>query len=446
SYGENDIAEADLLNSGSAPLPGGNPLVSATPTGSPASANFNDSFTYLFPNGDGTFGVGAVNEQVLAPLAIGRGLAPAGKDLVDVSLLGMWVLRVEDSGKGAPTVTYAAYDTATGAQLTGATVVADVDVAGTQVLALTAQQVFGPNGFSIAIPPPPTTPTLLQLSIGTPPTAIAGMTNGLTTDAVRLTALNVPPPTGFTLGDVAYGHMESQAQAPAGGLDCPLPVTKTFLNSSGQPVPSLAAGNNFSWQITFPSADISKELACTLTNIKVTDVATVTSGDPRATINSASNGGVIGSNQVGPGTGQQASVTWSLPDYHPGDPPVVLTLGGTIPATSGSGVITNTAHVTATLGACTGGAGGQAFVTNAAVSGKAATINGSAVSGASAVNASVSPAAVLPANLATTGLDEPWLPVAGGAFLLGALALFRGRRRALFLPAPSEDSSDRRSG
>src|SRR5207247_10984057 len=71
-------------------------------TATDTDAKFNESYTYLFPNGDGTFGVGSVSRQVLAPLVIGRGLAPDGKDIADITVLGTWHLRVEDSGKGGP--------------------------------------------------------------------------------------------------------------------------------------------------------------------------------------------------------------------------------------------------------------------------------------------------------------------------------------------------------
>jgi len=421
SYGNNSLADAQLLNAGSTPFPNGQPVVGATPTGDYTTTNFNESFTYLFPNGDGTFGVGAVNRQVFAPLTVGKGLAPGGADILNLTLLGTWQLRVEDSGKGAPVVTYAAFDTL-GNKLEGATPVATLAVAGTPAISITAQQVFGAGGFSLPANP------LLTLNIGTPPTAIGGKTNGFTTDAVRVTLL-VPPTVPLNLADVAYGHMESQAQAPAGGLECNIPVTKTFNDASGNPVGSIASGQNFSWKITFPSADIAKELNCDLTNIKVTDVAEVVSGSPTANITGASNGGTVTGAKVGPTAATKGGVTWSLPNYHPGDPPVVLTVNGNIPATSSAGVIKNTATVSATLGNCKGGAAGQAFVNNASIGGKAATIQGSSVAGVGAVNTNLTGPAVAPARLAETGQKEPWLPVLGGALLLGALGLIRSRRR-----------------
>jgi LPXTG-motif cell wall-anchored protein len=430
SYGENDLANAQLINTGSTPFPNGSPLVSVTPSGDFTQTNFNQSYTYLYPTGPSTFGLGAVNRQVLAPLTIGKDIPTPGTDLAVVTLLGTWQLRVEDSGNGAPTVTYAAYDNL-GNKLQGATPVATITIAGMPVIEVTAQQVFGANGFTLDLPPG-NGPKLLHLQIGGPPTAIAGKTNGFTTDAVRLTVLSVPGT--ITVGDVAYGHMEAQAQAPAGGISCNIPVTKTFNDASGNPVSSLASGNNFTWKITFPSVDISKELACDLTNIKVTDVAKVVSGSSTVNITGASNGGNVTGSVVKPGT--NGGVTWSLPTYHPGDPPVVLTITGTIPPTSQAGVITNTVNVNATLGNCTGGALGKAFVTNGSVGGQAATIQGSAFTGVGAATTSLTGPQVKAGLLATTGQKNPWLPVLGGGFLLGALALMRSRRR--LQEAPSE--------
>jgi len=442
SYGENDLADAQLLNaSTTAKLPGGSPLISVTPTGDYTTSNFNESYTYLFPTGPSTFGIGAVNRQVFAPLTIGRGLVPNATDpthphdIANLTLLGTWQLRVEDSGNGAPVVTYGAFDPL-GNKMQGATVVATLAIAGNPAVGITAQQVFGPNGLDLPIPPAtPGSPTLLHLQIGVPQHALAGKANGFGVDAVRLTAIQVP--STFTLGDIAYGHMEAQAKAPAGGITCNIPVSKTFNDANGNPVSSISSGNNFTWKITFPTVDISKELACDLTNVTVTDVAKEVSGSAVLTITGADHGGQVTGSTVKPGT--NGGVTWNLGTYHPGDPPVVLTISGTIPATSPAGTITNTATVSATLGNCKGKALGSAFVTNASIGGKATTIQGSAFTGVGAATTTLSGPKVAAARgeLATTGQKDPWLPVFGGALLLGALGLMRSRRR-LYRTARSE--------
>jgi len=425
SYGENDLADAELLNTSSTKMPNGTPVLSETPSGDYTTTNFNQSYTYLFPTGPSTFGIGAVNRQVFAPITLLKGQAPGGADVAVLTLLGTWQLRVEDTGNGAPTVTYAAYDNL-GNKLTGATPVATLTIAGQPVLQnqLTAQAIFGPTGLSVDIPPGPG-PYLAQLHIGNPPAPIAGRPNAFTTDAVAVNALNVP--TQIDVANVSYGHMEAQAVAPPGGIPCNIPTSKVFQDASGNQVSSVASGSDFSWKITFPTVDISKELACDLTNIKVTDVAKTLSGGAIANIKSADHGGTVTGSTVKPGT--NGGVTWNLGTYHPGDPPIVLTISGTIPPTSPAGVIQNTVNVSATLGNCTGGAAGKAFVTNGSVGGRAATIQGTAFTGVGAATTTIGGPKVAPARLAETGQNQPWLPVVGGGLLLGALGLMRSRRR-----------------
>jgi len=419
SYGANNLAHADLLNAGATPFPGGNPLVSTTPSSDNTDANFNESFTYLFPNGDGTFGIGSDTRQVLAPLAIGRGLAPGGKDLADITILGTWHLRVEDAGKGGPPVVdYGAIGP------DGKDPILQISVAGTDLFpapGISFQTILGQGGLTIPANP------LLQGSIGAPPKAIAGKTNAFRADVIDLQALTVPQAGPFVLAALGYGHMEAQAQAPAGGISCTIPTSKVFTDANGNPVKSLGSGNNFTWKITFPTVDISKELACDLTSVTVTDVAKEVSGSATLTITGADHGGQVTGATVKPNV--DGGVTWNLGTYHRGDPPIVLTITGTIPGTSPAGVITNTATVTAKLGNCNGGALGSAFVTDATVGGKAATIQGTAFTGVGAATTSLSGPAVKAGLLAETGQKDPWVPVLGGAFLLGALGLMRGRRR-----------------
>ena len=100
-----------------------------------------------------------------------------------------------------------------------------------------------------------------------------------------------------------------------------------------------------------------------------------------------------------------------------------------MPASSLAGVIQNTVSVTATLGKCKGGAAGQDVVGTGTVTGTANLV-GAAVKGSFTLQGpKVEGAAALPARLAETGQSQPWLPVAGGGLLLGALALIRSRRR-----------------
>jgi LPXTG-motif cell wall-anchored protein len=215
--------------------------------------------------------------------------------------------------------------------------------------------------------------------------------------------------------------METKAVAPAGGLECPIPVSKT---ANPDPV---TAGNDFVWTITVPSAP-DPEIACDLVNVRIDDVSTVLTGSPSATITGASNGGVVGSGTVS--KGKSATITWTgLGPIHPGSV-LAVTINGHIPANSGAGVLQNTATVHASLANCTGGVAGSDFVSNATVNGRATAVNGAAVLGSATVQGpGVKAAQALPARLAETGQKDPWLPVLGGSLLLGSLALMRSRRR-----------------
>ncbi|MCU1448527.1 MAG: hypothetical protein JWP02_697 [Acidimicrobiales bacterium] len=426
SYGDNSLAQAELLNIGSGTPALGQPnsqaLVKTNTQVDPRQANFTKSYTYLFPNGDGTFGVGSLTHMTIAPITIGN--------QITVEVLGTWTLRAESTGKaGGNTITFNPEGNG------GDLVLRLLDINGVELNGgaahLTVNDILGKAGVTIPANP------LLSGTIATQPHAIGGaldskpVTSGTeasaAVDVLNLTAISAP---GFEGANVRLGHMEAKTIAPPGGLDCPLPVSKTFGDASGttlQPGQGVASGDNFTWKITFPSIDISKDLACTLTNVTVTDVADVVDKSPTATITGADHGGVIGNAKIS--TTSKGTITWHLPDYKPGDPPVVLTVNATIPATSTSGVIRNTANVTATLSKCTGGVAGQDFVGNAVVNGKAATINGTAVAGTTNVLSTLSGPKVAAAGLAATGQRQPWLPVAGGGLLLGALALMRSRRR-----------------
>jgi hypothetical protein len=357
----------------------------------------------------------------VAPITLFKNMpAPSGaSNEVTIELLGTWTLRVEASGKpGGAHVSYLP-DTKDGGAL-----VVRVLQGGVEQFALTLNQILGKAGLDQTIP------NLLDIKIATPAHGIGDPKAGVTESADGTTAaaagdivnITVLPNAPQIIGaNIRLGHMEGKVVAPPGGLECPIPVSKT---ANPDPV---NAGQDFTWTVTVPSVPIP-ELACDLTNIKATDTAKVLSGTPSATISGASNGGVVSGNTVS--GANTATITWAnLGNFHPGDPPLVFTISGHIPATSGAGVLQNTVKVTATLGKCTGGAAGTDFVNNATVNGSATAINGAAVLGTATVNGpKVGGPAVAPARLATTG-EQPWIPAVGGGLLLGAMALWRGRRR-----------------
>lgn len=441
-YGLGFAADAQLVDTGAKNADGsmGAPVIAAD-TGTPTDRTVSQSksFTYLRPEPDGTFAVVSETHETIAPITLFKNTP----NEIHIEAAGEWVLRTISTGKpGGSTVEYApaGNPTATTPLLS---IIAPPGGPNQppQNIILKTQDLFGSGKLPI---PLIHIPGVADIEVGENPRAISndpdstapplksadGTTTAAAVDVVRV-RLDIPDPNN-PLADVRIGHMEAKSVAPSGGINCPIPVTKT---ANPDPV---TAGNPFTWTITIPSSvDSLAGTDCDLTNIKVVDVADVKSGDKVvANVTSASNGGSIGDNKTVSGK-NSVTTTWSnLGTYHPGGPPIAVTLSGNIPSSSGAGVIENTATVTASLGNCKGGAAGQDLVGSATIAGTA-NITGAAVKGVGYVSGpNVKSAAVLPARLAETGQKDPWLPVLGGGLLLGALALMRSRRR--LHEAPSE--------
>jgi LPXTG-motif cell wall-anchored protein len=432
-FGLGYAADAQLIDTG-AKNPDGSmsaPLVAAD-IGTPTDRTVSQakSFTYLRPEPDGTFAVVSETHETIAPVTLFKNMTGAE---LKIEVAGEWILRTISTGK--PGGSYIEYAPPANATPTTPLITITPPGAASNII-LKTQDLFGPGKIptQISLPPAPSGQYLAQVNVGEdprafgseenpqPPTKSAdGTTTAAAVDVVRITL--VVPATGQHIGEVRVGHMESKSVAPVGGVECPIPVTKT---ANPDPV---NAGQSFTWTITIPSAaDSLAGTDCDLLNIKATDVAKVLSGSPSAVVSGASNGGVVDSNTVS-GT-KTANIHWdNLGTYHPGDPPKVVTITGSIPATSGAGVLQNTVNVTATLGNCKGGAAGNDIVGTATISGTANLV-GAAVKGTAFVNGpKVGGPQVQPARLAETGQNQPLLPVAGGGLLLGALALMRSRRR-----------------
>ena len=396
SYGRGEAAGAQVLTSPGPPASG---LVDTSQAGKDVSQS--RSFTYLVPNGDGTFGMASETHMTVAPITIGAvGGLPAP---VTLELVGEFVLRTVATGKpGGASVTFAP---------AGSPSPTDplVKLNGTTVL--TTQQLLGGGGLNVPVAP------LLTLQIGVPPRPIGATTGAAVAatdgtsasgavDLVRLSVLSVP---GLTGGDIRVAHAEGAVSAPAGGIKCTVPVSKT-----ADPDP-VTVGNDVTIHINIP-ADVnqfSTLFGCDLIGIKVTDTEAVASGNPSFTLVSADNGGTISGNTVTFG---------NAGNYHPGDPPRVLNVVLHIPAGSGAGVLKDTAQVSAVLGNCTGGAAGQDLVGSA-------NLQNSAITGTGVLTGPT----VSRGNLAATG-GNSWPLVAGAGFLLVALGLVRLRRRATDAP------------
>jgi hypothetical protein len=417
SSGLGYAANANLINSAPGSLLATNTVADAV--------NQSKSFTYLIPNGDGTYGLVTETHQILAPITLLQGTATP----VSIEFLGEWVLRATATGKsGGAKVEYAPAGSPT-----STTPVLKVSLGANTPLEVSLQDLLGQTGVAIPVP------GIAEIVLGEGPRAIGGATaskpelaaNGTVAaaavDVLRINTSALASTLGLTLADLRVGHMESKAVVPVGGIQCGIPVKKV-----GTPA-SVVAGKDqiVNYTITVP-ADVEafKAIACDVKNIKVVDVTTAEQG-VKFNIVSASSGGVIR--------------TWAnLGTYKPGDAPIILTVGMKVPKDSAAGKITDTATATAVLGNCKGNASANAASLTGLATVEAAALTGSdAFSGAATTLADAAPV-VQPATQGATpvgGVQTGFggtshrsnrvLPIGtalGSAALVGSLTAWRRRR------------------
>ncbi len=402
--------------------------------------NQSKSFTYLTPNGDGTYGLVTETHQILAPLMVFPGTAalaglPVLEDLelpvdpigaITIEFGGEWVLRSTATGKpGGATIDYAPV----GAD-TPTTKVIRVMLGETELAFVTSQMILDDDGLEVVLPA-----GLGIISIGAPPRAINGDENSVPEIATNGTkaaaAVDVVQITGqlgdLGLADVRVGHMESMATVPMGGIQCGIPVTKT-----GNPTSVTAGdGQTVTYTITVPAdPEAFKVIACDIVNLKVVDVVSTNIPEVKFTLKTASAPGVI--------TGGN-TITWDLGTYKPGDPSKVLTVTMEVPADSASGQITDTATATAVLGNCKGNASANATSLTGLAKFDAAALSGSAtlaIPGTSVLAAALAPAAgptpiggVQTGAGGTSPISNRMLPLGAALGSLALVASLTARRR-----------------
>lgn len=413
TYGEGEAAGVQLVGTTNAttgqldsPVVGTSLPVTSN---DPRNANRSRSLSYLRPNGDGTFALVSEVRQTIAPVSLLGGVAT-------LELLGEWALRAIATGKpGGAKVEYAPVGAGPTTQVVRLTLLNAVPIT------LTLQDLLGPGGLNLSIPP------LATIRVGTPARAIGGAgpaqvaadgtAASAAVDVAMVNLLNLGI-LNLNVADIRLGHMEAAAAVPPGGIVCRIPVSK-----SATPNP-VTVGNDATITIQIPadSGQFARLFGCQLLNVRAQDVHRVVSGNPSFSIVSASNGGVI--------SPDRSTVTWdNLGNYRIGDPPITLTVVVRIPATSGLGVLGDTASVVASLGNCVGGADGQDIV--------GGTINGLGLTTAIALGnitfvgpeIVIAPSTTLPAGptLPPTGGSAVPL-VAGGALMVAAMFM---RRRLL---------------
>jgi len=195
--------------------------------------------------------------------------------------------------------------------------------------------------------------------------------------------------------DLRVGHFEANAQVPAGGIKCGLPVNKT---TDKDPV---TAGDTFTVTIS-----AKNPYHCVVKNLTIDDKITSTEGVTWT---------VGATNPNADASSTNDEVVWShLPDLKPGQSTQV-TLKITVAAGSTAGQMKDHAHVT---GTCATGVGpGTA---NVSLGGNF-TLHAPNVRGANAPAGN---------KLPNTG-SSPWLPIGGGLLLITGLGLAVARKRSL---------------
>jgi hypothetical protein len=428
SYGLGYAADVQLGNGGPAAPDGSftRPTLAAD-VGDPTDRTVSQSksLTYLIPNGDGTFGLASETRQTLAPVTLFKGTA----NELTIEVLGEFVFRAVATGKpGGARIDYAP----DGSPTPTAPVVRLLRP-GSPPAEVTFEQLFGPKGFTTPANP------FVSLALGEDPRQIAGPGRGAdpnsvpdlagagtsaagAVDVVRLTLPNPAPADAPRALEVRIGHMEARATVPPGGIRCRIPVRKAT-------DPDLVlAGQPFTWTISIPPRpDSLLGLACDLIGVSAVDTSSADTGVDY-TLESASSGGAVNGR----------TVTWpNLGNYHPGDPPILVTISGRVSPTSLGGILTDTVDVTAALGLCTGGAGGKqlvgiAHVDTTAVTGAASLVGPRAnvVAGAREAAGQLAPqAAAAPVGVLPRTGDDQRRRVAAAGVLLGFSAVAARRRR-----------------
>jgi hypothetical protein len=440
AYGESHAAAVDLLK--------GQPIsVSTTGSNGTAGVAQSKTYSYLLANPDGTFGIASKTSEIIAPVSVNLVNTQTTKVSLDVSVQGTSPnepvsLLAHSDGKKS-TVTLSNDDP---------TIAVDLTINGTKrhIATVSLQQVFGMGGFVLDLSKPttwlnqgglvgnitdllnalglkPVSNQLLdvlsqlftqlglkgKIAIGAPlyqlPNLPTVHPNGTTAAAAGFDLVQVTLSVG-TLGvtDLRIGHMEVGSLLKD-AFTCTIPVNKT-----ANPM-TVQAGNQFTWNISIPtdahSLDVQK---CDLIAVSAVDHVGVFKGSPKFQIVSVSNGGVY--NQ------STQTITWAnLGNYHPGDPPIALTITVNVPADSPGGILQDIVNVSSGIGKCTGGATNDANLNG--------NLSNTKLTGSFTLNA---PTVVPNAPLPHTGGGTLLAWLGGGLLILaeGGRRLLRRARRS----------------
>jgi hypothetical protein len=258
---------------------------------------------------------------------------------------------------GESKVTYLPDKTDTGAPVGPLTPIVRIIQAGSPTTVLSFQDIFGPTGLDqINIP------GVAEIAIGEDPRAIGG--DATTSPAIAADGTSISAAVDVvrvklldgSLGDIRVGHMEAKATVPAGGITCPIPVSKvatpSVVNSTTAP------DGKFKVAITIKNA-----FACPLENVSAVDEMKRTGGDVTFKIDedNAANDPKKGAGAVfKTNSSSSATATYGSLGTIPVGGQKVITIFTTV--LSGGGTIEDTATAKGTLHCGPGSALGEATV------------------------------------------------------------------------------------
>ncbi len=336
------VADANVLETGTS-NPDGSfqmPLVAADTGPNTRDVVQSVARQTLVPNTDGTFGLQSQVATTLVPVTLFKGTA---NELTIVGA-GDWLLTAFASGiPGKSTVKV----TPPGDAGTPSTPVLRIIQAGVPDTILTLQDILGDAGLTIPIPG--------VADIGLADNLVQTISADGTTVSASFDVARVVLADG-AVANIRIGHSAVKAQVPAGGITCPIPVTKkatpNIVNSTTAP------DGKFQVAIT-----IKNGFDCPLINISAIDEITRKSGDLQFAIveNDTRNDPKAGAGAVfKKNSNTSATATYAnLGTLAPGASKV---LNVVIEITSGSGEIQDIATAKGTLACAEGSAIGQANV------------------------------------------------------------------------------------
>jgi hypothetical protein len=355
-----------------------------------------------------TFGLMSEVRQTIAPVTLlaNNAAGATAPRLITIEFLGEWVLRVIANGfKGGATVFYGP-----GNASPQSDILRIINGNGTVSNILKFQDLFGKTGLVIPASP------LLKITLGEDPRAISkpnvspdpaskpteaanGTLASAAVDVARIELLTGNPATV----DLRVGHMEASAQVPAGGIHCPIPVTKDVNPNKIhiQSSPDTA-------RVTF---NVLNPYDCDLTDVVLTDAIRQKVGDPDFKLITANP--AAESPTMPTGALRTADVVWKLGTIPSGGKKVVTM---DVKSAVHGGVLRDVGTASGVLKNCKGGADAGLAVAGLDISNL--TLTG------------VSPVAEIAIELARTGPDTRRTTAVGaGIAALGVGAAFTLRRR-----------------